>query len=133
MIRVENVTRRYGATVAVDDVSFAIGAGEIVGFLGENGAGKSTLLRMLSTYLEPDAGAIEVAGFDDPGAARDVVIREGPLIQHDGHLGLLARPQVDLGETLQFLVGPERRGPHVAHVDLDDFRTRSTAGVLQVD
>lgn len=83
MIRVEHVTRRYGATVAVDDVSFTIGAGEIVGFLGENGAGKSTLLRMLSTYLEPDAGALDVAGFDTRRAPLEVRARLGYLTEHN--------------------------------------------------
>ena len=64
MITVEHVTKRYGATLAVDDVSFQVARGEVVGFLGPNGAGKSTLLRMLSTWLTADAGAIAVAGHD---------------------------------------------------------------------
>jgi len=64
MIHVDAVTRRFGTTLAVDGVSFSIGAGEVVGFLGENGAGKSTVLRMLATYLVPDAGTIRIAGFD---------------------------------------------------------------------
>jgi len=64
MITVEHVTKRYGSTLAVDDVSFRVARGEVVGFLGPNGAGKSTLLRMLSTWLEPDAGTITVAGHD---------------------------------------------------------------------
>jgi ABC-2 type transport system ATP-binding protein len=64
MITVEHVTKRYGTTLAVDDVSFRVARGEVVGFLGPNGAGKSTLLRMLSTWLTPDAGALAVAGHD---------------------------------------------------------------------
>ena len=64
MITVEHVTKRYGATLAVDDVSFRVERGEVVGFLGPNGAGKSTLLRLLSTWLTPDAGTITVAGHD---------------------------------------------------------------------
>jgi ABC-2 type transport system ATP-binding protein len=64
MIRAQNVTRRYGADVAVDSVSFTIEPGEIVGLLGANGAGKSTLLRMLSTYLAPDEGRVLVCGHD---------------------------------------------------------------------
>jgi len=64
MISVEHVTKRYGATLAVDDVSFRVARGEVVGFLGPNGAGKSTVLRMLSTWLAPDAGTITLAGHD---------------------------------------------------------------------
>ena len=64
MIRVQNVTRRYGDFAAVDQVSFEIGEGEIVGFLGPNGAGKSTLLKMMSTWLPPSEGKLEIAGHD---------------------------------------------------------------------
>ncbi|MFT5291978.1 MAG: ABC-2 type transport system ATP-binding protein [Planctomycetota bacterium] len=64
MIEVEHVSKRYGATLAVDDVSFSIGAGDVVGFLGPNGAGKSTLLKVISTWLPPSAGTVRVAGHD---------------------------------------------------------------------
>jgi ABC-2 type transport system ATP-binding protein len=64
MIKVENLTKRYGGVTAVDDISFEVGKGEIVGFLGPNGAGKSTTMKMLSCYLPPTSGRAEVAGFD---------------------------------------------------------------------
>ncbi len=64
MIRLDQVTKRYGSVVAVDSVSFEIGRGEVVGFLGPNGAGKSTLLKMISTWLMPDHGTIEIDGHD---------------------------------------------------------------------
>ncbi len=64
MIEVEHVTRRYGPVVAVNDVSFSIETGEIVGFLGPNGAGKSTLLKVIATWLPPHAGRVRVGGFD---------------------------------------------------------------------
>jgi ABC-2 type transport system ATP-binding protein len=64
MIRVSGVSKSYGSTLAVDDASFEVAAGEVVGFLGPNGAGKSTLLKMISTWHGPDAGTIEVAGLD---------------------------------------------------------------------
>ena len=64
MIVVNHLTKQYGTTMAVKDVTFRIGRDEIVGFLGPNGAGKSTLLKMLSTWLPPTAGTIEVAGHD---------------------------------------------------------------------
>ncbi len=64
MIEVSGITRRFGAHVAVDDISFEVGQGEVVGFLGLNGAGKTTTLRMLSGYLPATKGAAKVAGFD---------------------------------------------------------------------
>jgi len=64
MIEVQSLTRRYGKTTAVEDVSFQIGDNEIVGLLGHNGAGKSTIMRMLSGYLEPSAGSISIGGVD---------------------------------------------------------------------
>ncbi|MDD5200658.1 MAG: ATP-binding cassette domain-containing protein [Terrimicrobiaceae bacterium] len=64
MIKVENLTKRYGGVTAVDGISFHVGKGEIVGFLGPNGAGKSTTMRMLSCYLPPTSGRAEIAGFD---------------------------------------------------------------------
>lgn len=62
MIEVTSLSRRYGKITVVDDVSFAIGANEIVGLLGHNGAGKTTIMRMLSGYLEPSAGNIRIDG-----------------------------------------------------------------------
>lgn len=83
MIRVEHVTRRYGALVAVEDVSFTVGAGEIVGFLGPNGAGKSTLLRMLATYLEPSQGSLAIAGHDTRREALAARASLGYLPEHN--------------------------------------------------
>jgi ABC-2 type transport system ATP-binding protein len=60
MIQVEHLTRRYGDLTAVDDVSFEIGQGEVVGLLGHNGAGKTTIMKMLTGFLEPTSGRIRV-------------------------------------------------------------------------
>ena len=56
MIRVKDLTRTYGDLTAVDQVSFEVGRGEIVGLLGHNGAGKTTIMKMLTGYLEPTDG-----------------------------------------------------------------------------
>ncbi len=64
MIRVEHLTRNYGPRVAVADVTFDVGKGEVLGFLGPNGAGKTTTMRILTGYLPPSGGRAEVAGFD---------------------------------------------------------------------
>jgi len=60
MLQVEHLTRRYGELTAVDDVSFRINHGEVVGLLGHNGAGKTTIMKMITGYLEPSAGSIRV-------------------------------------------------------------------------
>ena len=62
MIEVANLTRRYEDFTAVDQVSFQIDRGEIVGLLGHNGAGKSTIMKMLTGFLEPNSGSIKIAG-----------------------------------------------------------------------
>ena len=64
MIKAEQLTRRYGAFLAVDRVDFTIEQGEIVGLLGHNGAGKTTIMKMLTGYLEPSAGRVLVDGVD---------------------------------------------------------------------
>src|ERR1700756_4503287 len=64
MIRVKELTKRYGRTIAVDQISFEVTKGQIVGFLGPNGAGKTTTMRMLTCFLPPSAGTATVAGFD---------------------------------------------------------------------
>ena len=64
MIKVEGLTKRYARHVAVKNISFEVGKGEIVGFLGKNGAGKTTTMRVLTCFLPPSAGKVSVAGFD---------------------------------------------------------------------
>lgn len=64
MIKVEHLTKAFPGTVAVNDISFSVEAGEVVGFLGPNGAGKTTTMRILCGYLAPTAGKVEIAGHD---------------------------------------------------------------------
>ncbi|MBK9168907.1 MAG: ATP-binding cassette domain-containing protein [Bryobacterales bacterium] len=64
MIRVQGLTKRYARHVAVDNISFEVQKGQIVGFLGPNGAGKTTTMRVLTCFLPPSEGKAEVAGFD---------------------------------------------------------------------
>ncbi len=64
MIKVEGLTKRYGRTVAVDNISFSVEKGQIVGFLGPNGAGKTTTMRVLTCFLPPTSGTARLAGFD---------------------------------------------------------------------
>src|SRR3954467_6316819 len=64
MIKVEGLTKRYARNVAVDNISFEVEKGGIVGFLGPNGAGKTTTMRVLTCFLPPTSGSASVAGFD---------------------------------------------------------------------
>ncbi len=64
MIEVKNVTKKYGKTVAVEDISFSINDGEIVGLLGPNGAGKSTTMNILTGYIEQTSGEVNIEGYD---------------------------------------------------------------------
>ena len=76
MIEARGLSKRYADIVAVDDVSFTVERGEVVGFLGPNGAGKTTTMRMLTGFLPPTDGSASIAGhdiFEDPLAARRAV------------------------------------------------------------
>ena len=64
MIKIEHLVKNYGNFCAVDDISFSVEGGEIVGFLGPNGAGKSTTMNMLTGYLSSSAGSVKIAGID---------------------------------------------------------------------
>ena len=63
-LSVKNITKQYKKQIAVDDISFEIKSGEIVGFLGPNGAGKSTTMKIISCFIPPTKGTITVCGFD---------------------------------------------------------------------
>lgn len=79
MITVKELTRRYARTVAVNQISFSVDKGQIVGFLGPNGAGKTTTMRMLTCFLPPTSGTASVAGFDVLEQSLDVRRRIGYL------------------------------------------------------
>jgi ABC-2 type transport system ATP-binding protein len=64
LLAVENLSKRFGRRVAVDNVSFELARGQILGLLGPNGSGKSTILRMLVGYLRPTSGSVRIAGYD---------------------------------------------------------------------
>jgi ABC-2 type transport system ATP-binding protein len=73
MIEIRNLTKRYGGLTAVNDISFTVSPGEVLGFLGPNGAGKSTTMKMITGFLTPTSGTVSVCGHDvesDPLAAK---------------------------------------------------------------
>ncbi|MCY7396719.1 MAG: ATP-binding cassette domain-containing protein [Nocardioides sp.] len=90
MITVENLTRKYGAFTAVDNVSFTARPGRVTGFLGPNGAGKSTTMRILVGLTSPTSGATTIAGrrfADLPNPAREVGVLLDASAQHAGRTG----------------------------------------------
>ncbi len=62
MVKIEHLSKRFGTLKAVDDVTFSVPKGEVLGFLGPNGAGKSTTMRMITGFLTPDSGSVQVGG-----------------------------------------------------------------------
>jgi ABC-2 type transport system ATP-binding protein len=100
MITVSHITKRFGAVPAVNDVSFSIQKGEVVGLLGPNGAGKTTTMRIMTGYYIPDAGSVtvgEIAVADDPVRARKEIgylPESNPLYKDmlvEEYLGFIAR------------------------------------------
>lgn len=79
MIKVEGLTKRYARNIAVDNISFEVEKGQIVGFLGPNGAGKTTTMRVLTCFMPPTAGTASVAGFDVQENPMEVKKRIGYL------------------------------------------------------
>src|SRR5437763_15406294 len=79
MIKVEGLTKRYARHVAVDNISFEVDKGQIVGFLGPNGAGKTTTMRVLTCFLPPTSGKANIAGFDVLENPQEVKRRIGYL------------------------------------------------------
>jgi ABC-2 type transport system ATP-binding protein len=81
MIRVQNLTKRFGDFIAVNDISFEVAAGEIFAFLGPNGAGKTTTIRMLTTLLSPTSGTLELDGLNPAQKKNEARQRFGIVFQ----------------------------------------------------
>src|ERR1700731_2879815 len=98
MIKVEGLTKRYARKVAVDNISFEVAKGQIVGFLGPNGAGKTTTMRVLTCFLPPTAGKAKRAGFDVIEQPLEVKKRIGYLPETPP-----LYPEMDVGGYLEFV------------------------------
>lgn len=97
-IEVRNLTKLYGSQTAVNNISFSVKQGEIVGFLGPNGAGKSTTMKIITGYLDADSGSVEVSGI--PAASNKVGIKKkiGYLPEANPHY-----PEMYVREYLSFI------------------------------
>ena len=76
MIKISHLVKNYGSFCAVDDISFEVERGEVVGFLGPNGAGKSTTMNILTGYLSSTSGSVSIGGvdiLDDPLNAKRLI------------------------------------------------------------
>jgi ABC-2 type transport system ATP-binding protein len=114
MIEVDNLTKRYGRTTAVDGISFRVEKGEILGFLGPNGAGKTTTMRVLTCYLPPTEGTARVGGYDVFEQPMEVRRRVGYLPETPP-----LYPDMQVRDYLDFCakikgVAPKERGTRVA-------------------
>lgn len=128
LIEVNNIKKSFGSTKAVDGLSFQVGAGEIIGLLGPNGAGKSTTMRLLTGYISPDEGQIQVAGEDilvNPTLAQHKI---GYLPENNPlYMDALVSEMLDLSADMHGLVGAARRSALdfvVPAVGLDDYYYR---------
>ena len=107
-IEVSQVSKNYGSQKALDEVSFSVSKGEIVGFLGPNGAGKSTLMKILTTYLQADSGTATVNGFDVNKQQREVQRSVGYLPEHNPlYLDLYVREYLEFNAGV-YKVGKDR-------------------------
>ena len=118
-LEVERLTKRYGAHVAVDELSFAVAHGSFFSILGPSGCGKTTLLRMIAGFVAPDAGEIRIGG----ASMRDVSPNRRPVNMVFQHLALF--PMMSVGENVGY--GLARRGVAAATI-----RERVAAMLMRV-
>ncbi len=98
LLQLDRVSRRFGDIIAVDDLSFSVGRGEVVGFLGPNGAGKSTTMRMITQFLDPDEGTVSFDGMPLADAREHAKRRIGYLPENNP-----LYPEMLVAEYLDFV------------------------------
>jgi ABC-2 type transport system ATP-binding protein len=134
LIEIEHLTKRFGRFTAVDDVSFTVARGEVLGFLGPNGAGKSTTMRMLAGFMPPSAGTARICGHDvqDDGIAarrRLGFLPEGaptyPDMGVEAFLRFVARVRGYRGHALEERVRDALALTHLEPVRLQPIETLS--------
>ena len=110
MIEVKNVTKKYGNKIAVDNISFEVKDGEVVGFLGPNGAGKSTTMNMITGFIEPTDGTIMINGNDISKKAKKAKKQIGYMPENVPlYYELTVKEFITYMEELKFVKRPERK------------------------
>ena len=110
LLALDRVSKRFGDIAAVDEVSFQVDRGQVVGFLGPNGAGKSTTMRMITQFIEPDSGSIRLDGVPLDEAGREAKRRIGYLPENNPlYTEMLVSEYLDFVGRLRELDGPERQ------------------------
>ena len=110
LIEADQICRYYGDFVAVEDVTFSVNKGEIVGLLGPNGAGKTTLMRTLTGFMSPSSGAARIAGFDTVEDSREARRRVGYLPEAVPlYTDMTVRQYLEYMGTLNGMTGPHLR------------------------
>lgn len=123
MIEIRNLTKRYGALTAVNDISFTVNPGEVLGFLGPNGAGKSTTMKMITGFLTPTSGSISVCGHDVENAPLAAKACMGYLPEGAPSYGeMTVRGFLEFIADVRLLTGDRRRSR------LDDVIARLQLG-----
>ena len=136
LLEVENLTKRFGGLTAVNNVSFHIDEGEIVGLIGPNGSGKTTLFNLISGFLEPDSGTVKLRGEDITGIAPYKIVNKGlartfQVVRPFRHLPTIANVLVSLESPratrkIEWLKAPERKALEVLEdVGLTDMMMES--------
>jgi len=110
LLALDGVSKRFGGITAVDQVSFQVDRGQVVGFLGPNGAGKSTTMRMITQFIEPDTGSIKLDGVPLDDAGREAKRRLGYLPENNPlYIEMLVSEYLDFVGRLRELPAAERR------------------------
>lgn len=126
-IQVDGIIKEYSSQRALNDVSFKIESGEIVGFLGPNGAGKSTMMKIITTYVEPTSGVAFVNGFDTQSKGIEVKQSVGYLPEHNPlYLDFYVREYLKFHADIH-KVGKERIEEVINQVGLIDIKGKKIA------
>lgn len=120
MILLKNVAKHFGKVRAVDGVSFEVGKGEVIGFLGPNGAGKTTTMRLITGYLRPTAGKIEVDGLE-PGKERVAVVERIGYLPENNPL----YNEMKVNEYLHFIENLKIQNPKSKQIRNSKFEVQN--------